>query len=194
MCIYIVFFSFFTQPNMSDVPAYSLGQIAQLLASGTAFEGMPRDQALRIVEVMSLREYTEGENLTQEGHANQGQLMLVISGEAKITSRLVNDIDTVVYRRAKPGHLVGEVGFIDKQPHSATCTALTTMHVAALERDHLSMLLEHQPLAAAQLMAGLLKIMAQRVRHANMTMQTLSIVHQGLQQEIAKLRKSTDSS
>ena len=179
---------------MSDVPAYSLGQIAQLLASDTAFDGMPREQALRIVEVMSLREYAQGENLIQEGEANNGQLMLIVSGEAKITSKLVNDIDTVVYRRAKPGHLVGEVGFIDEQPHCATCTALNTMHVAALERDHLAMLLEHQPLAAAQLMAGLLKIMAQRIRHANMTMQTLGIVHQGLQQEIAKLRKSATSS
>lgn len=173
---------------MSTTPAYSLGQIADLLSSATAFVGMPRQQALRVAEVMAMCEYKEGELLTQEGSTNHGHLMLVVSGEAKITSKLVNGVDTLVFRRATAGHLIGEVGFIDGSKHSATCTALRPMHVAVLERDHLTRMLENQPMAAAQLMAGLLKIMAQRVRDANMTIQTLGVVHMGLQKEIEELR------
>ncbi len=175
---------------MADDSTYTLGQIAELLGSDTAFAGMPRAQALRVAEVMGMGEYQAGEMLTQEGRDNQGHLMLVVSGEAKITSRLVNNVDTLVFRRAVPGHLIGEVGFIDGHAHSATCTAVTHMHVAVLERDHLAGLLESQPLAATQLMAGLLKIMAQRIRHANMTMQTLGVVHMGLQKEILELKKA----
>jgi CRP/FNR family transcriptional regulator, cyclic AMP receptor protein len=175
---------------MPDQVTYSIGQIADLLSSDTAFAGMPLAQALRVAEVMGMCEYQAGEMLTQEGSDNQGYLMLVVSGEAKITSKLVNSVDTLVYRRAVPGHLIGEVGFIDGNAHSATCTAVTHMQVAVLERDHLSRLLESQPLAATQLMAGLLKIMAQRVRHANMTIQTLGVVHMGLQKEIAELKKT----
>jgi hypothetical protein len=52
------------------------------------------------------------------------------------------------------------------------------------------LMLDTQPKAVAQLMAGLLKILAQRVRHANMTMQTLGVVHAGLQKELAVLRKA----
>jgi CRP-like cAMP-binding protein len=175
---------------MADQASFSLGQIADLLRCDTALAGMPRAQALRVAEVMGMCEYQAGELLTQEGSENQGHLMLVVHGEATISSMLVNSVDNLVYRHAVPGHLIGEVGFIDGNAHSATSTAMTHMHVAVLQRDHLSELLENQPLAATQLMAGLLKIMAQRVRHANMTIQTLGVVHTGLQKEIQELKKA----
>ena len=175
---------------MTDVQTYTLGQIADLLSSDTAFAGMPRAQAMRIVELMAMREFAKGQVLMRQGEENIGYLMLVVSGQATLSSQLVNSIDTMVHRRAVPGHLMGEVGFIDGEPHSATCTADTDMHVAVLPREQMSSMLETQPKAAAQLMAGLLKILAQRVRHANMTMQTLGVVHAGLQKEIAILRKT----
>jgi CRP/FNR family transcriptional regulator, cyclic AMP receptor protein len=173
---------------MTDTSAYSLGHIAKLLSSGTAFANMPMDEALRVAEMMVLHEYQAGEILTQEGQTNQGQLMLVVHGEVKVTSKLINAMDSLVYRTASAGHLVGEVGFIDGQPHSATSTATGLVHVAILPRPLFVALLEQQPFAAAQLMAGLLKIMAQRVRHANMTIQTLGVVHKGLQEELDRLR------
>jgi CRP/FNR family transcriptional regulator, cyclic AMP receptor protein len=169
--------------------AYTLGDIADLLGADTAFSGMPRAEAIRVAEMMAMRQYMQGELLTQEGDENRGLLMLVVSGEAKVTSKIINGVDTLVYRRATPGHLIGEVGYIDGRPHSATCTALTAMHVAVLKREHLATLLEREPKAAMQLMAGLLKIMAQRVRHANLTIQTLGVVHVGLQNEIQILKK-----
>lgn len=172
------------------VEGYSVGKIADLLSKGAAFEGMPRPEAMRVAAMMSMRQYQEGQNLTQEGSDNSGLLMLIVSGEAKISSKLVNGVDSLVYRRAKPGHLIGEVGFIDGHPHSATCTAMTDLHVAVLERDHLAKLISSEPFAAAQLMAGLLKIMAKRIRHANMTMQTLGVVHLGLQKEIELLKQA----
>ncbi len=173
---------------MTDTSAYSLGHIAKLLGSGTAFANMPMDEALRIAEMMVLHEYQTGEILTEEGQTNLGQLMLVVHGEVKITSKLINAMDTLVYRTASAGHLIGEVGFIDTQPHSATCSAMGLVHVAVLPHTVFTRLLEKQPYAAAQLMAGLLKIIAQRVRHANMTIQTLGVVHQGLQEEVSRLR------
>jgi CRP/FNR family transcriptional regulator, cyclic AMP receptor protein len=172
------------------IGAYTLGAIADLLGSDTAFVGMPRADAIRVAEMMAMREYNLGELLTQEGDENRGLLMLVVEGEAKITSKIVNGVDTLVYRRATPGHLIGEVGFIDGRAHSATCTAVVDMYVAVLKREQLALLLEREPKSALQLMAGLLKIMAQRVRHANMTIQTLGVVHLGLQNEIQALKKN----
>lgn len=175
---------------MSDTNSYSLGDIASLLSTATAFEGMPRSHAMRLAELMAMHEYQPQQNLTIEGQSNDGWLMLVVSGEAKVTSKLVEGVAPVIYRRAIAGHIIGEVGFIDNQPHSATCTAQTVMHVAQLRRDDFSALLEKQPLAAAQLMAGLLKVMAMRLRHANLTVQTLGVVHHGLQKEIASYKQS----
>lgn len=175
---------------MSEAVNYSLGDIASLLSAATAFEGMPRAHAMRLAQLMEMHQYQPGQNLTVEGQSNHGWLMLVVSGDAKVTSKLVEGVSPVIYRRATSGHIIGEVGFIDNQPHSATCTAQTAMHVAQLRRDDFSALLEKQPLAAAQLMAGLLKVMAKRLRHANMTIQTLGVVHHGLQNEIASYKLS----
>jgi CRP/FNR family transcriptional regulator, cyclic AMP receptor protein len=175
---------------MADIQTYTLGHIADLLSSDTAFAGMPRGQAMHVVELMAMREFAKGEVLMEQGHENIGYLMLVVSGQATVSSKLVNRIDTTVYRRAGPGHLMGEVGFIDGEPHSATSVADTDMHVAVLPREQLSFMLDAQPKAAAQLMAGLLRILAKRVRQANMTIQTLGVVHDGLQKEIVSLKKA----
>lgn len=175
---------------MSQALAYSLGDIASLLSTSTAFEGMPRAHAMRIAEQMAMHEYQPGQELTVESQSNDGWLMLVVSGEAKVTSKLIDGVTPVTYRRALPGHMIGEVGFIDNMPHSATCTALTVMHVAQLKRDNFTILLDKQPATAAQLMAGLLKVMAKRLRHSNMTIQTLGVVHHGLQKEIASYRQA----
>ncbi len=175
---------------MAEVQTYTLGQIAGLLSADTAFAGMPRAHALRIVELMVMREFPKGHSLVRQGQPNIGFLMLVVNGQATVSSQLVNSIETMVYRRAVPGHLMGEVGFIDGEPHSANIVADTDMHVAVLPREQMSLMLETQPQAAAQLMAGLLKILAQRVRHGNMTIQTLGVVHAGLQKEIAVLKKA----
>ncbi len=175
---------------MSGTEVFTLGQIADLLSSSMAFSGMPKKEAIRVAEMMAMRRFEPHDHLTEEGAENQGHLMLVVSGEARITSKIVNDVETLVYRLAKPGHVIGEVGFIDGRPHSATCTATCQMQVAVLKREQLAVLIEQEPKAAMQLMAGLLKIMAQRLRHSNTTIQTLGVVHLGLQKEIENLKKA----
>lgn len=168
---------------MTEPADYSLGLIADLLGSGTAFAGMPRSELMAIVSEMSMREFRQGDEMAREGAKNSGHLMLIVKGEAQISTSYITDGSTLVYRRARAGHIMGEVGFIDGQPHSASVTAVTDMHVAILERAHLATLMATSPLAAAQLMAALLKLMAQRIRHANQTMRDQNFVKRHFQKE-----------
>ena len=168
-----------------------MGEIADLLGSSTAFSGMPRNEAMRIVDVMLMQTYRKGDVLAEEGAPSAGKLILIVSGEVQISSRGATDGGHLVFRKARPGHLIGEVGFIDNQPHSATCMALTDMHVAVMQRDHLVHLLEHNALAAAQLMAGLLRLLAQRIRVANTHMLSQDRKILALQKEqLARHRES----
>lgn len=144
-----------------------LDEIAELLRSGAAFEGMPKHIALRIAEKMLLRKFTQGQCLTQEGLSNEGLLMLVITGRAEISSRNSKDGGHLVHRVAQPGHIIGEVGFIDGMPHSATCLAVDDTYVAILERSAFLQIFEQDARSAGQLMAGLLRLLAKRIRHAN---------------------------
>jgi CRP-like cAMP-binding protein len=141
--------------------------VAQLLRSGAAFIGMPEKIAKRVASLMEMREFKPGARLTQEGQPNEGYLMIVVSGEAEISSSHLQDGGHLVHRLAKPGHIIGEVGFIDGQAHSATCEALVHTRAAVLSRDDFIQMFEVDAMSAAQLMAGLLRLLARRIRHAN---------------------------
>jgi CRP/FNR family transcriptional regulator, cyclic AMP receptor protein len=142
-------------------------QVAELLRSGAAFQGMPEKIARRVAALMAMHEFKPGEHLTKEGQPNAGHLMIVVSGEAEISSSHRVDGGHLVHRLAKPGHIIGEVGFIDGQAHSATCEALVNTRAAVLSRDDFIKMFEADAHSAAQLMAGLLRILARRIRHAN---------------------------
>jgi CRP/FNR family transcriptional regulator, cyclic AMP receptor protein len=174
---------------MSNTGSHDIQQMSDLLRSGTAFDGMPALVANRVVALMHLRSVAAGELLTQEGVGNSGQLMLVVSGEAEISSRSIQDGGHLVHRVAKPGHIIGEVGFIDNQAHSATCEATMPMRVAVLERDVFMRMFEADTLSAAQLMAGLLRLLARRIRHANRYMLAQDQQLLKLQTELLTLHK-----
>ncbi len=142
-------------------------QIAQLLRSSSAFYGMPEKIAKRLAVLMSMREFKPGDHLTSEGQPNAGHLMIVVSGEAEISSSHTQKGGHLVHRLAQPGHIIGEVGFIDGQAHSATCEALCLTRAAVLNRDDFMKMFDTDALSAAQLMAGLLRLLARRIRHAN---------------------------
>jgi CRP/FNR family transcriptional regulator, cyclic AMP receptor protein len=141
--------------------------VSQLMRGADALDGMPDAVARRIASMMSMMDFPAGANLTQESKTTHGLLMLVVSGRVEVSSAHREESGHLVLRVAKPGNIIGEVGFIDGQAHSATCTASEPTCVAALERDDFVHLFETETACAAQLMAGLMRLMAGRIRHAN---------------------------
>ncbi|NJM44070.1 MAG: cyclic nucleotide-binding domain-containing protein [Brachymonas sp.] len=172
------------------LPQAEIDQIASLLRSGPAFQGMPHGVAVRIAALMSMIVFRPGEKLTEDESSNQGRLMLLVSGEAEISSRSSKDGSHLVHRVAQPGHIIGEVGFIDGQAHSATCEALVNCHVAVLSRSDFIQMFEADALSAAQLMAGLLRLLARRIRHANRYMVAQDQQVLQLQAEMLSLQKA----
>ncbi|TAG26119.1 MAG: hypothetical protein EAZ37_10150 [Burkholderiales bacterium] len=166
-------------------------QVAQLLCSGTAFQGMPERIAKRVAALMAMRSFKLGDKLTQEGSPNDGHLMLVVSGEAEISISHHKDGGNLVHRLAKPGHVIGDVGFIDGQAHSATCIAVSPTQAAVLARDDFIQMFEADALSAAQLMAGLLRLLALRIRHANKYMLAQDQQILRLQTELLSLQKAS---
>jgi CRP/FNR family transcriptional regulator, cyclic AMP receptor protein len=163
---------------MSTPDEYTVGQLADLLRSTDAFDGMPQAQAQAVASMMRMQSFAAGDCLVKHGEPSQGRLVLVVSGSVKVTSRFKSapgqSARNLVYRRAQPGHILGEVSFIDCEPHSATCTAETDLEVAVLDRSSMALMMQNDTLAAAQLLAGLLRLMAQRIRNANENLTVLT--------------------
>ncbi len=166
-------------------------QVAHLLRSSTAFQGMPEAIARRIAVMMEMHDFKSGDKLTQEGSPNDGYLMIVVSGQAEIASSSRKEGGHLVHRVAQAGHVIGEVGFIDGQAHSATCEALVGTRVAVLKRDDFIQMFENDALSAAQLMAGMLRLVARRIRHANRYMLAQDQQILQLQTELVALQEAT---
>ncbi len=165
-------------------------QVSQLLRGSTAFQGMPEIIARRLAALMEMRHFKAGETLTAEGAANVGHLMIIVSGEAEIASSNRKDGGHLVHRVAQPGHMIGEVGFIDGQAHSATCEALVSTTAAVLSRDDFIQMFDADALSASQLMAGLLRLLARRIRHSNRYMLAQDQQILQLQTELLSLQKA----
>jgi CRP-like cAMP-binding protein len=175
---------------LAVLPQTEIEQIAVLLRSGTAFQGMPSSVSLRIAALMDMQVFRAGDKITSDGTPNEGRLILIVSGEAEISSRSSKEGGHLVHRVAQPGHIIGEVGFIDGLAHSATCEALVSTRAAVLRRSDFVQMFEADPLSAAQLMAGLLRLLARRIRHANryMLAQDQQLLH--LQSEMLSQQKA----
>lgn len=151
---------------------------------------MPKALATWIAEAMVMRPFKQGDVIAEEGTVNEGQLIMVVSGEAEVFATVMGKSSKQIYRHAVPGHILGEVGFIDGGKHSASCVALTDMHVAVFERDELVIMLSTSPSMAAQFMAGLLRLLARRIRHSSITLRALSLENLRLKKEAEKLSNS----
>lgn len=165
-------------------------QVALLLRSGVAFQGMPEAIAQRVAALMLIQTFLPGEQLTKEGSPNEGHLMIVVDGEAEISISHHQNGGQLVHRLAKPGHIIGEVGFIDGQAHSATCLAVIHTRTAVLARDDFIQMFEADAMSAAQLMAGLLRLLALRIRHANNYMLAQDQQIMRMQTELLLLQKA----
>jgi CRP/FNR family transcriptional regulator, cyclic AMP receptor protein len=180
----------YSSPAFVVLSQPEIEQIATLLRSGSAFQGMPSSVSLRIASLMEMQAFRAGDKMTEEGSSNEGRLLIVVSGEAEISSHSNKEGGHLVHRVAQPGHVIGEVGFIDGQAHSATCEALVPTRAAVLKRSDFIQMFEADALSAAQLMAGLLRLLARRIRHANRYMLAQDQQLLQLQSEMLSLQKA----
>jgi CRP-like cAMP-binding protein len=86
-----------------------------------------------------------------------------------------------------PGSLIGEMGLLDGEPRSASCTAVSTVRCAILTRDALNQLLNDDPRTAAKLMMAISLRIAERMRESADKLKLYAQLTQAMQEEINNL-------
>jgi|GEM_PF-1685702 len=99
------------------------------------------------------RTYYPEEVLCEQG-GQEGKLFLLVSGRVSVKK------DDKLVAECSAGDCIGELSFIDREPHSATVTALTTVEVLTLDHYDFQHLLIIEP----QVSEALLKVLAARLR------------------------------
>ena len=158
---------------------------ADLLVTPTALVDLSQSDARAVAAVMQLNRVTASTVLIREGEAlHTNFMMLILEGEVLVDNQGLPVGDSAVVTVLNAGSLIGEMGMLDGEPRSATCTATTEVDLAILSREALIKLIEEQPAVAARLVLAISKRMANRLRAANRKIKTLGAVNRALQQEL----------
>ena len=110
---------------------------------------------------------TRGDRLFDEGDAGD-RLYVILDGKIKLT-RTAPDGRENLLSVLGPGEMFGELSLFDPRPRTASASAITDAHLAALAHDKLLVWLTGRPEVALHL----LRALAQRLRRANDVMADL---------------------
>jgi CRP/FNR family cyclic AMP-dependent transcriptional regulator len=156
-----------------------------MLTQAAPMSGMTTEEAELVVNAMRPVQVLADTLLFEEGDSEDTDYMaLVLEGQVRAETRTGMPGEEVVISIIGPGHLIGEMGVIDGEPRSASCTALTDIKLGVLSREALMTLLREHPAAASRLVLALSKGLAERLRESNRRLRTLSQVTRALQAEL----------
>ena len=184
----------FSRTSKTSRPYKDLNQekAALLLATPTALADLTLSDARAVVGFMQLNQVAAGTVLIREGEATHTDfMMLILEGEVLVDNQGFPDGDSAVVSVLNAGSLIGEMGILDGEPRSATCTATTEVDVAVLSREALIKLIEGQPVVGARFVLAIAKRLANRLRAANRKIKTLGGVNRALQQELDSAYNAT---
>jgi CRP/FNR family transcriptional regulator, cyclic AMP receptor protein len=126
---------------MRDKPSHEL---LQVLRSVPLFAGLNSKELTRVDRLLDTVERATGDVLTEEGTVGR-QAFIVLSGRASVT------IGGRPVATLGPGEVIGEMALLDRQPRTATVTALEPMKVFVIDPRSFSTLLAEPAIARRML-------------------------------------------
>ena len=151
-------------PSPADSDA-DFERAAELLTAPNALVHLALDEARVVVSYMTPRLIAADTTFIREGDAeDDGFMALVLDGEVVVESVTVSRTEPLTIKVLGPGSLVGEVGLVDREPRSASCTVSTDVLCAILTRDALQALIEASPAIGAKLLLAIAANLAERLR------------------------------
>ncbi|MFO1265041.1 MAG: cyclic nucleotide-binding domain-containing protein [Rhodoferax sp.] len=138
---------------------------AELLVAPNALLHLSMDEARVVVGYMTPRYIPAQTTFIREGDAqDEGFMALLLEGEVVVESITVSRTEPLTLSVLGPGALVGEVGLVDKEPRSASCTTSADSLFAILTRDALQQLIMERPPLGAKLLLAISARLAERLR------------------------------
>ena len=159
---------------------------AELLTAPNALVRLALDEAKTVVSYMTPRFIAADTTFIREGDAgDDGFMALVLEGEVVVETITVSRTEPLTITVLGAGSIVGEVGLIDKEPRSASCTASTDVLCAILTRDALERLLQESPAISAKLLLAISAKLAERLRDNARKLRLYAKLAKAMQQELA---------
>jgi CRP/FNR family cyclic AMP-dependent transcriptional regulator len=176
------------EPANTEENSAMAERAAALLAAPTALMQLTPEDARAVVRYMQFHHIEAGDTFIREGDTRDTSFMvLILEGEVAVETIEVSRTEPVMVTVLGPGSLIGEMGLLDGEPRSASCTARSPMHCIILSRQALEELMEDHPRVAAKLMLVVALRIAERLRSNADKLKMFVQLTQVMQQEISAL-------
>ncbi len=165
---------------------------AQLLSSPDALTGLSMEEASVVVRYMAPRFFPANTTFIREGDAGgSGFMALLIEGDVVVERVTVRRTAPVTIRVLGPGSLIGEIGLVDKEARSASCTAATDVWCAILTREGIEDMIARDPRVAARLLLGVSANIAERLRDTNRQLKLYARLATAMREELGSVSTPT---
>lgn len=161
---------------------------AQLLATPDALTGLTLEEARVVVRYMTPRFFAANTTFIREGDASDsGFMALLVEGDVVVERVNISQGEPVTIRVLGPGSLIGEIGLVDSEPRSASCTANTDVWCAILTREGVNSMIIRDPVVAARLLLGVSASIAERLRDTNRQLKLYARLATAMREELASV-------
>jgi CRP/FNR family cyclic AMP-dependent transcriptional regulator len=133
--------------------------VLDVLSQSEMFKGVPIDGLIKLAKTGINRHFSEGAQLMRQGDISD-TMYVILSGRVKVERSDTHVADPLELAELGPGDVVGEMGLLDREPRSATVTAVESTEVMELDDLALAQLVLHYP----DISGGLLRILSRRLR------------------------------
>jgi CRP-like cAMP-binding protein len=176
--------------NQDPLPGGGAGaeHAAQLLAAPEALTNLTVEEARIVVSYMSPKFYPAGTTFIREGDGgDNGFMALLVEGDVIVERITVSRTEPVTIRVLGAGSLIGEIGLIDKEPRSASCTASTDVWCAILTREAIESMIMRDPVVACRLLLGVSANIAERLRDTNRQLKLYARLATAMREELTHM-------
>jgi CRP/FNR family transcriptional regulator, cyclic AMP receptor protein len=132
------------------------------LSQAEMFEGIPLDGLVRLARSGIKRSFSVGTVLMRQGDVSE-TMYVILRGKVHVERSHPQLSEAITLAVLGLGEVVGEMGLLDREPRSATVTALED--VEAMELDDLA--LAQTILQYPEVSASLLRLLSRRLRSAD---------------------------
>ena len=146
---------------LGDATQFS-AQLHALIPRCALLENFSPAEVRLLAHFMDVYRADAGSELLREGDGGDFMLML-IEGQVEV-GRLDRSGQRRVIAVVEAGRTLGEMSMIDGEPRFATCLALESALVAALDRENLARIIVEQPMLGAKILMELVLMLSHRLR------------------------------
>jgi len=134
----------------------------ELIADATIFRGLDDGQLRRIAERGTLRGFSEGEVVVEEGTPGES-IFVLVEGRLQVTMELDRPSENVPVNLLAPGDVLGEFALVSDHQRSATARAIRDSRLFELETEAFRELAGEDPLLGYRVLDNTGRILVGRL-------------------------------